>query len=396
MVKSRFGGRWRAAISNRSKPSLVRGELHLDIQPRARHAGSQLWRRRGEAEAHLVCLVRMVRADYRSARRVGGAERDRRRGGRRHDEGPADQKVLVQTHVSCLLLWMVLSSHKDTAWAPIFPVAANISISVAGRRSPRAARARVRGSGGMSRAERSPRECERSASVPNSSRARCGSLGVRHRTGARGRALRVTVVRPVPMRRRQHDEAGPRELAELAALADGSLAPERRAALEARVAASPELADRLAEQQRAVALARGAAAGVEAPAALRARIALHGGRSPTTPRRLVAVGSALPSCWPSPIGLARAPARARPPSASTPPSHPPSSCPAPAARRRSPRQPRAGGSSSTPRGCRAARARSSTRRGCAIPPACSCRSGRSTRAGRSRCGRACRRRSIRA
>jgi hypothetical protein len=96
----------------------------------------------------------------------------------------------------------------------------------------------------------------------------------------------------MPMRRREHDEAGPGELAELAALADGSLAPERRAALEARVAASSELAQRLAEQQRAVTLARRAAAGVEAPAALRERIALHGGRRQSTQRRLVAVGSA--------------------------------------------------------------------------------------------------------
>jgi Anti-sigma-K factor rskA, C-terminal len=62
------------------------------------------------------------------------------------------------------------------------------------------------------------------------------------------------------------------EPVELAALADGSLAPERRAALEARVAASPELADRVAEQERAVALARSAVAEVEAPTALRARI----------------------------------------------------------------------------------------------------------------------------
>jgi len=61
-------------------------------------------------------------------------------------------------------------------------------------------------------------------------------------------------------------------MAELAALADGSLAPERRAALEARVATSSELADRLVEQQRAVALARSAVNGVEAPEALRARI----------------------------------------------------------------------------------------------------------------------------
>jgi anti-sigma-K factor RskA len=63
----------------------------------------------------------------------------------------------------------------------------------------------------------------------------------------------------------------PRE-EELAALADGSLAPERRAALESHVAASPELADRLEEQRQAVALTRSAAAEVEAPASLRARI----------------------------------------------------------------------------------------------------------------------------
>jgi hypothetical protein len=76
----------------------------------------------------------------------------------------------------------------------------------------------------------------------------------------------------MPMRPRRAEEAGGHETAELAALADGSLAPERRAALEERVAASRELADRLAEQQRAVALARSASAEVEAPGSLRASI----------------------------------------------------------------------------------------------------------------------------
>jgi hypothetical protein len=42
--------------------------------------------------------------------------------------------------------------------------------------------------------------------------------------------------------------------------------------LEARAAASPDLAAQLAEQQRAVGLLRGAAAEVEAPAGLRARV----------------------------------------------------------------------------------------------------------------------------
>jgi anti-sigma factor RsiW len=58
----------------------------------------------------------------------------------------------------------------------------------------------------------------------------------------------------------------------LAALADGSLAGDRRAALEARVAGTPELAGLLAEQERAVALVRGAADEVAAPASLRARV----------------------------------------------------------------------------------------------------------------------------
>jgi hypothetical protein len=98
----------------------------------------------------------------------------------------------------------------------------------------------------------------------------------------------------VRTRRKPRDEAGGREAAELAALADGSLAPERRAALEARVAGSPELADRLAEQERAVALTRNAAAEVEAPAALRARIeARRGARRVRAPRRFVLAAAAV-------------------------------------------------------------------------------------------------------
>ena len=81
----------------------------------------------------------------------------------------------------------------------------------------------------------------------------------------------------------------------MAALADGSLAPERRAALETQVAGSSELADRLAEQQRAVELVRSAAAEVEAPASLRARIeAPQRARRGPTRRRvgLIAAGAA--------------------------------------------------------------------------------------------------------
>ena len=72
-------------------------------------------------------------------------------------------------------------------------------------------------------------------------------------------------------RRGQHEPDG-EELAELAALADGSLAPDRRAALEARLAESADLADLLAEQQRAVTLTQNAAAEVDAPAGLRRRV----------------------------------------------------------------------------------------------------------------------------
>jgi hypothetical protein len=95
------------------------------------------------------------------------------------------------------------------------------------------------------------------------------------------------------MRRGREEEAGVHEVAELAALADGSVAPAQRAALEARIAASPALADRLDEQERAVALVRGAADEVGAPAGLQARVEAQ--RSPRTgraPRRLAVAGVA--------------------------------------------------------------------------------------------------------
>jgi anti-sigma-K factor RskA len=80
---------------------------------------------------------------------------------------------------------------------------------------------------------------------------------------------------------------------ELAALADGSLDPERRAEVEAQIEASPILADRLAEQERAVALLQGAGDEVEAPAGLRARLeAQRSARTVRTPRRLALGGVA--------------------------------------------------------------------------------------------------------
>jgi hypothetical protein len=97
----------------------------------------------------------------------------------------------------------------------------------------------------------------------------------------------------VPLRRRPRSEANGPEVPELAALADGSLPADRRGALEDRVAASPELTDRLAEQQRAVALAQSAAADVKAPAGLRARIEADR-RTPSAraPRRVLLAGAA--------------------------------------------------------------------------------------------------------
>lgn len=94
------------------------------------------------------------------------------------------------------------------------------------------------------------------------------------------------------------------EPVELAALADGSLSGERRAALEARVAASSELAEQLAVQERAVALARSAAAEVEAPAGLRMRIDAPPRRRRVSPRPVVLVGAAAIAAVAVGIGVA--------------------------------------------------------------------------------------------
>jgi len=105
-------------------------------------------------------------------------------------------------------------------------------------------------------------------------------------------------------RRRRQSENGAQETAELAALADGSLEPERSARLRERVEASPELADRLAEQERAVAMARSAAAGVEAPAALRARIdAQRRPRRAWAPRGFAFAGAAVAAVLVVAIGI---------------------------------------------------------------------------------------------
>jgi hypothetical protein len=99
--------------------------------------------------------------------------------------------------------------------------------------------------------------------------------------------------------------SGDEDVAALAALADGSLASDRRAALEAQVAASPELAARLAEQKRALTLFQSAADEVDAPAGLRRRIEARRHRRRTfAPTRLVAVGAAAVAVLAVAIGLA--------------------------------------------------------------------------------------------
>lgn len=80
-------------------------------------------------------------------------------------------------------------------------------------------------------------------------------------------------------------EPSEHDLADLAALADGSLAPARRGMVEARVASSPELRVLVEEQRRAVGVVRAATG--PAPASLRERLEdqrCRGGR-PTRRRR---------------------------------------------------------------------------------------------------------------
>jgi hypothetical protein len=125
------------------------------------------------------------------------------------------------------------------------------------------------------------------------------------------------------------------DLDDLAALADGSLPPERRAAVEARVAASPELQAELATQRRALEILIDVQAREGAPAALRARVnAERARRRPLVARRrglaalgtAVAVAAALAAFFLIPNGVSggtviaeAATAQAGPPTAPAPP-----------------------------------------------------------------------------
>jgi hypothetical protein len=85
---------------------------------------------------------------------------------------------------------------------------------------------------------------------------------------------------------------GRRELAELSALADGTLPADRRAEVQARIAASPELRE-LYERERRVSELRHELRSVRAPASLRARIEADRAHLAPGPRRRVAYGGVL-------------------------------------------------------------------------------------------------------
>jgi anti-sigma factor RsiW len=90
------------------------------------------------------------------------------------------------------------------------------------------------------------------------------------------------------------------EMAELCALADGTLPAERRAEVEARVASSPELQELLERQRRAVLATRGLAA-EDAPDSLQTAVearrraigARRGGARPLRPRFALAGAAAV-------------------------------------------------------------------------------------------------------
>ena len=84
-----------------------------------------------------------------------------------------------------------------------------------------------------------------------------------------------------------------RELAELSALADGTLDPSRRAEVEARVAASPELSALYQRERRLVSALHQARATERAPAGLRARVDAARPSRRTAARRRIAYGGGV-------------------------------------------------------------------------------------------------------
>jgi hypothetical protein len=84
-----------------------------------------------------------------------------------------------------------------------------------------------------------------------------------------------------------------RELADLSALADGTLDPTRRGEVEARIAASPELTALYERERRVVELMQEANSSIRAPAALRARIEASRPSRKVRARRRISYGGAI-------------------------------------------------------------------------------------------------------
>lgn len=96
--------------------------------------------------------------------------------------------------------------------------------------------------------------------------------------------------------RADHTEPTAAELADLSALADGTLDPSRRAAAEARIGASPELTALYERERRVVAALHQARASDRAPDRLRARIdAARPPRAVLARRRLAYAGGLVGS-----------------------------------------------------------------------------------------------------
>jgi hypothetical protein len=83
------------------------------------------------------------------------------------------------------------------------------------------------------------------------------------------------------------------ELADVSALADGTIEPARRPEVEARVAASPELRALYDRERRAVEMLHRAAVSERAPARLRARIEAQRPKPAARARQRIGYGSAL-------------------------------------------------------------------------------------------------------
>jgi hypothetical protein len=88
-------------------------------------------------------------------------------------------------------------------------------------------------------------------------------------------------------------ERSPRELADLSALADGTLPASRREEVQARISASPELSALYERERRIVEVMRHAGAVERAPAALRARIEAGRPSASSRARRRVSYAGAL-------------------------------------------------------------------------------------------------------